>query len=151
MSDPAPCPRVMTRLARARSWIGTPYIHQASLPGVGCDCLGLIRALWRAEFGPEPEGLPAYTPDWSEASGREDLMAAGLRWFLPRPRDAHLPGEVILFRMRDGRVAKHLGLAATKDGQASFIHAYSGEGVVESYLTQAWARRVAARFAFPDL
>ena len=25
-----------------RSWIGTPYRHQASLKGVGCDCLGLL-------------------------------------------------------------------------------------------------------------
>ena len=31
---------------RAR-WIGTPYRHQASLKGVGCDCLGLVRGVWR--------------------------------------------------------------------------------------------------------
>jgi NlpC/P60 family putative phage cell wall peptidase len=143
-------PAAQRRVDLARSWIGTPYVHQASLPGAGCDCLGLIRALWRAEFGPEPQEMPAYTPDWSEASGREDLMAAGLRWFHPMPRDGHRPGEIILFRMREGRVAKHLGLAALRDGQPTFIHAYSGQGVVESYLTQAWARRIAARFAFPD-
>lgn len=34
----------------ARSWLGTPYHHQASLRGVGCDCLGLIRGL----AGPRP-------------------------------------------------------------------------------------------------
>ncbi|MGG2476222.1 peptidase P60, partial [Rhizobium sp. BR5] len=28
-------------LALAQGWIGTPYRHQASLQGVGCDCLGL--------------------------------------------------------------------------------------------------------------
>lgn len=27
----------------ARKWLGTPYHHQASLTGVGCDCIGLIR------------------------------------------------------------------------------------------------------------
>jgi cell wall-associated NlpC family hydrolase len=27
-------------IAAARSWIGTPYCHQASLKGVGCDCSG---------------------------------------------------------------------------------------------------------------
>ena len=31
----------------ARSWIGTPYVHQASVRGVGCDCLGLLRGVWR--------------------------------------------------------------------------------------------------------
>ncbi len=31
----------------ARGWIGTPYIHQASLKDIGCDCLGLLRGVWR--------------------------------------------------------------------------------------------------------
>ena len=35
-------------VAEARAWIGTPYRHQASLKGVGCDCLGLVRGVWRA-------------------------------------------------------------------------------------------------------
>ena len=48
----------LTRTAiveEARAWIGTPYRHQASLKGVGCDCLGLIRGVWRAVMGEEPE------------------------------------------------------------------------------------------------
>ena len=35
----------------ARLRIGTPYRHQASLKGVGCDCLGLVRGVWRAVHG----------------------------------------------------------------------------------------------------
>jgi NlpC/P60 family putative phage cell wall peptidase len=42
-------------LALAGGWIGTPYRHQASLKGVGCDCLGLIRGIWRGVYGHEPE------------------------------------------------------------------------------------------------
>jgi len=38
-------------VAEARRWIGTPYRHQASLIGVGCDCLGLVRGIWRAVVG----------------------------------------------------------------------------------------------------
>ncbi|MFD0934795.1 peptidase P60, partial [Methylobacterium trifolii] len=34
-------------VAQARLWLGTPYRHQASLAGVGCDCLGLLRGVWR--------------------------------------------------------------------------------------------------------
>ncbi|MGR3492459.1 MAG: peptidase P60, partial [Shimia sp.] len=52
--------------AEARRWIGTPYHHRASLRGVGCDCLGLIRGVWRAVVGEEPWELPAYAPDWAE-------------------------------------------------------------------------------------
>ena len=62
-------------VAAARSWIGTPYRHQASLRGVGCDCLGLLRGVWREVVGDEPEAAPAYSRDWAEASGREALLA----------------------------------------------------------------------------
>lgn len=42
----------------ARRWIGTPYHHQASLKGVGCDCLGLVRGVYRELCGAEPEPMP---------------------------------------------------------------------------------------------
>ena len=45
-------------VAEARSWIGTHYRHQQSLKGVGCDCLGLLRGVWRAVYGQEPEPTP---------------------------------------------------------------------------------------------
>ena len=54
-------------IAEARGWIGTPYMHQASLKGIGCDCLGLLRGVWRAIHGTEPEPPPAYAPDWAAA------------------------------------------------------------------------------------
>ena len=56
-------------VAAARSWIGTPYLHQASLKGVGCDCLGLVRGVWREVIGDEPEAPGAYSPAWAEADG----------------------------------------------------------------------------------
>ncbi len=59
---------LMTRddiISETLSWLGTPYRHQASLKGVGCDCLGLVRGVWRALVGPEPEPTPAYSPDWA--------------------------------------------------------------------------------------
>lgn len=45
-------------IAIARSWLGTPYHDQASLRGVGCDCLGLARGVWREIVGPEDFGVP---------------------------------------------------------------------------------------------
>jgi NlpC/P60 family putative phage cell wall peptidase len=131
-------------VAEARGWIGTPYVHQASVRGAGADCLGLLRGVWRAVVGPEPEAMPAYTPDWGEAGGRELLLAAARRWLVPH--EVARPGDVLLFRMADGRVAKHLGICAG----ASFIHAYTGHGVVESPLSGPWARRVVGRFGFPE-
>ncbi|SLN54455.1 NlpC/P60 family protein [Roseisalinus antarcticus] len=135
-------------VAIARSWLGTPYRHQASCRGAGCDCLGLIRGIWRELHGREPERVPAYTPDWSEPQGDEALWKAALRHLDARPSGAPEPGDVLLFRMRDGGVAKHLGLASETGAQPRFIHAYDGHGVVETTLSGPWQRRIVARFAF---
>jgi NlpC/P60 family putative phage cell wall peptidase len=88
--------------------------------------------------------------DWSEPAGEERLWAAAQRHLAGKPRDAAAPGDVLLFRMRDGGVAKHVGVQAEIGAAPSFIHAYSGRGVVESALTPPWARRIAARFSFPE-
>lgn len=134
----------------ARLWIGTPYVHQQSVKGAGCDCLGLLRGVWRDVQGAEPETVPAYTLDWSEPQGDEVLWRAALRHLTPKEADAaQAPGDVILFRMRDGAVAKHVGFQGRIGTSPSFIHAYSAHGVVESPLTRPWARRIVARFEFP--
>ncbi|GAB1479648.1 peptidase [Paracoccaceae bacterium] len=135
-------------VAIAREWLGTPYLHQASCKGAGTDCLGLLRGIWREIMGAEPEPVPAYTADWSEAEGREDLLAAVQLWLLPvtEPR----AGDVLVFRMRAGAVAKHLGIASEVGAAPRFIHAYSGHAVVETALSEPWRRRIAARFRFPE-
>ncbi len=135
--------------AAAREWLGTPYRHQASTHGVGADCLGLLRGVWRALHDTEPETTPPYTPDWSEAEGEERLWRAARRHLLPKPLNAAAEGDVLLFRMREGSVAKHLGVQGHVGACPTFIHAYSGHGVVESPLSRAWARRIVARFQFP--
>lgn len=132
-------------LAEARTWIGTPYRHQASCKGAGTDCLGLIRGIWRALYGREPVAIPPYTPDWSEPSRDEVLMRTATALLTRVERTD--PGDVLLFRMRDKGVAKHLGVLATSE---TFIHAYSGHGVVESSLSAPWRRRIVGTFRFPE-
>lgn len=130
----------------ARQWLDTPYQHQASVRGVGCDCLGLIRGIWRALYGSEPEIAPNYTPNWAEDRGVETLLIAARRWLIPT--DAARPGDVLLFRMQAGSPCKHIGVLSADD---RLIHAYWGRAVVESWLEPFWARRVAHAFSFPDL
>ena len=135
-------------VAEARRWIGTPYRHQASLEGVGCDCLGLVRGVWRALVGPEPEAMPAYAPDWAEAGGGEPLLAAGRRHFMPVPVADFAVGDVLVFRWRDNVAAKHLGIASAPD---RMVHAHDGACVCEVALVPAWRRRLVAVFRFPPL
>ncbi|KAA9009042.1 C40 family peptidase [Histidinibacterium aquaticum] len=131
----------------ARGWLGTPYRHQASVRGAGCDCLGLVRGVWREFLGDEPETPPPYGPHWSETTGDEALWRAALRHLTETTTES--PGDILLFRMREGAVAKHLGIRTETAPVPRFIHAYEGHGVVETPLSAPWARRVVARFAFP--
>ena len=135
-------------VAEARAWIGTPYRHQASLKGVGCDCLGLVRGVWRNCIGDEPEAAPPYAPDWAEAKGQETLAAAALRHLVPVERDDVRPGDVLLFRWRDGYVAKHVAIASS---EGSMIHAHDGAAVCEIALAPWWRRRLAYAFRFPGV
>ncbi|MEM5474763.1 NlpC/P60 family protein [Pacificibacter sp. AS14] len=137
-------------IQQARTWIGTPYIHQASCKGAGTDCLGLLRGVWRELYGTEPELVPAYTPDWSEPQREERLFSAAKRHLLQKPIAEMDEGDVLLFRMRKSGVAKHLGIVGQAGTAPTFIHAYSGHSVVENALTLPWRRRVAACFSFPD-
>ena len=137
-------------VAEARSWIGTPYLHQASVKGAGADCLGLLRGIWRSLYLQEPEPVPPYTDDWAEPDHREVLLLAARRWLLEKPVARQASGDVLLFRMRSGSIAKHLGVQSLAGPEPRFIHAYTGHGVVENALSQPWCRRIAARFAFPE-
>lgn len=134
----------------ARKWIGTPYRHQASTLGAGADCLGLIRGVWREIYGHEPESIPNYSQDWSEPQGEERLWRAALRHLVAKPLNEAASGDVLLFRMRETGVAKHLGFSGVIGKYPTFIHAYSGHGVLESPLSPPWQRRIVARFSFPE-
>lgn len=135
-------------LAETRTWIGTPYQHQASARGAGCDCLGLVRGVWRAFFGNEPEAPPAYTPDWAEREGRETLLLAARLYLCEIPVEAARPGDVLLFRMDARSPVKH---AAILDGDDRIIHAYWGRAVVRSRFAPWWRARCAAAFSFPEV
>lgn len=138
----------MTRaevVAAARRWIGTPCAHGAALRGVGCDCLGLIRGLRADLGGTPPPALPPYPPGWA-LRGADEALAQGLAAWLPAPCAPLAPGQVLLFRLRDGAPAGHLGVLTEAGAAQRFVHAYDRHGVVESPLAAPWARRLAARF-----
>ncbi|WAC59415.1 NlpC/P60 family protein [Brevundimonas sp. SL130] len=137
-------------VASARSWLGTPYRHQASVKGVGADCLGLVRGVWREVVGAEPEAPPAYSADWAETGGRETLLEAAGRWLKPVPVADMQAGDVLVFRMSTGAAAKHCAiLSDSGEPEPRMIHAYWGRAVVESWMGTWWRRRLVAVFRFP--
>ena len=136
-------------LAIARAWAGTPYLHQSSVQGVGCDCLGLARGIWRALHGDEPWEVPPYSRDWGEAGRREVLAEAARAALIEVSLGDAGPGALILFCMAPGVPAKHCGLLGESVIRPTLIHAYDRSGVVEEVFTPAWSRRAAFAFQFP--
>ncbi|MER2266539.1 NlpC/P60 family protein [Methylobacterium oxalidis] len=139
-------------VAAARGWIGTPYRHQASLRGVGCDCLGLVRGVWRDCLGPEPEEAPPYAASWAESApaGTDPLAEAAARHLVPVARCAGYEpraGDVLLFAFRAHLPARHCSIAT---GAGTMIHAHDGAAVTEVALTGWWRRHLAHAFRFPE-
>ncbi len=131
----------------ARSWIGTPYRHQAAVKQAGCDCLGLVRGVYAEFYGREAETPPPYSPDWAEAQKRETMIEAAARHLEPVAFADMAPGDVLIFRLRPGFVAKHAAILASSD---TMIHAVEGAPVCEVSLSNWWRRRLAAVFRFPN-
>lgn len=124
-----------------------PIKDAVSLKGVGCDCLGLVRGVWREVVGPEPFPIPPYSRDWGE-SGPREVLAEGARRMMPEIAPANAPpGALILFRMMPHAIAKHVGILTGPD---TFLHAYERLGVIEEPLTPIWRRRIAFAFLFPQ-
>lgn len=134
-------------IAEAREWIGTPYRHQHSTKGAGCDCLGFVRGVYREVIGPEPETPPNYSPSWGEADRREVLLTAAQRHLVAI--DDPQPGDVLIFRMKRGMIAKHCGIVSSA---THMIHAYQGaDGVAESALVPFWRSKIVGTFRYPGV
>lgn len=132
----------------ARGWLGTPYHHQASERGIGADCLGLVRGVWREIHGRDAETPPPYSRDWAEASGEETLLGAAARHLVRIEPAAARAGDVVVFRLRPGLIAKHTAIMTSPE---TFVHAIEGAPACEVALSPWWRRRIAGAFAFPGV
>lgn len=137
----------MDAVAEARSWLGTPFKHQASLKGVGCDCIGLIRGV----------GTALGLVDYDEKSDKakpflnyrlmpdSKKMRQGLRTFLV-PIDVidAKPGDI--FFMAWTKEPQHVAFISDH----GIIHSYSAIGkVVEHGLDRDWKQRVIDAYRYP--
>ncbi len=135
-------------IAAAKEWRGTPYHHQQSQKGVGCDCLGLVRGVYEAVYQTKINNIPPYSRDWADISQTETLIDAASKYLIPKEKDERRPGDVLIFRFRKWMVAKHAGIMVSP---TTMIHAIEGAVVTEVHLGPWWQRHVAAVFAFPPI
>ncbi len=134
-------------LAAARSWIGTPFVHQGRLKGVGVDCVGLLVGVGRElgmvapDFDVEP--YPRI-PDGVTLLGR-----AGLHLTPAEPGAPLQPGDIVVVRFR--KYPQHFGIVGEHvHGGLSIVHADAlSDRCVETRLMFSPTMLHVATFKFP--
>ena len=142
-------------VAEARTWLHTPFVHQAACKGVGTDCAGLVRGVLHA-LGILPPGYERLLPEQVLAYARRPdgiTMRQVCDQQLQRVA-APAVGGVALIRFGDR--PHHLAFYADHQhgGTISLIHALGPRHparVVEHRLDASWLSRVIGSYTIPGV
>lgn len=136
----------MTRasiVAEARTWIGTPWVHQQRTKGVAVDCAGLVIGVSRSL------GLVPADFDVSGYSRRPDgsLIALCEEHMRRIDQEAMQPGDVLVMSIE--KDPQHMGILGDyRHGGLSLIHAASKVGrVIETRLMFASNQKFRGAYA----
>ncbi|QQR69243.1 MAG: peptidase P60 [Alphaproteobacteria bacterium] len=134
-------------VAEARAWLGTPFHHQASVKGVGCDCIGLIKgvgvALGLVDYDPASPEAQAFA-NYSMLPNSRRMREGLTTWLVSIPVSEATLADILF--MAWGREPQHVALITDK----GIIHSYSGVGkVVEHALDEDWKHRIVAAYRYP--
>ncbi len=128
-------------VAEARTWKGTPFVHQGRLKGRGVDCLGVVAMVGRAL------GLTDYDrTDYGRLPNPRRMRAELKAHLVEIPLAAAKPGDVV--HLSWGSDPMHLGIL-TPEG---ILHAYSlVPAVVEHPVDGAWRAKMRFAYRFPGV
>jgi len=138
----------------ARTWLGTPFIHQGRVKGVGVDCPGIPLCV--------AEELGLKDKNGEPMTGRmyHNYTAQPVGTYVHDMCCKHLV-RVGLSKMKLGDVVSvnmltapcHVAIIGEGKDGLTLIHAYDGgtHKVTEQPLDEKWRRRIAGCFQFPEV
>ncbi len=131
-------------VAQARTWLGTPFHHQARLKGKGCDCLGLIVGVVD-ELGLEDRNgmrLAAYDEVTYSKEPDGAYLIQKLTGLLEEvPIAEARAGDLALFKVREN--PQHLAILSDYEGALGMIHSFApSRRVVEHRLDDEWKSKI---------
>ena len=123
-------------------YLGTSYKHRGD-DKLGCDCLGLVRWVYREELGiilPDP---PAYSEVWN----KEDVATLGAYYSQHGfTKVSGVPKEFDVLRIKDSpEFAAHLGVVTVK---GYFIHALASGVVCHTYLQGTYQPAISSIYRY---
>lgn len=130
-------------LNEAKSWLGTPFHHEAMVKGAGCDCgKFLIGVGSNVGFIPVVT-VPHYPPDFAFHRDREWYVELLQEWCTEISGSPE-PGDIVLFKQ--GRLFSHGAIVVD---WPRMIHAFVPRGVAYADGTQGKFRDRPVRFFRP--
>lgn len=140
-------------VAQARTWLGTPFHHQARLKRVGCDCLGLIIGVVDELGLKDKHGQPLAGYDEITYSKEPDgvYLTQKIAALLDEvSTDQAQAGDLALFVMGDN--PQHLAILTDYENALGMIHCYAqARRVVEHRLDDDWKKRLTKVFRWHQL
>lgn len=135
-------------VAQARTWLGTPFHHQARLLGVGVDCVGLVIGVARTLNLVAPDFDVTAYPRVPDGTSFMHLVNLHMR---PIQRQDMQPGDVVAVRFDSD--PQHLGILGNySHGGLSIIHAASRSSkVIETRLMFNRQMYFVQAFALPGM
>lgn len=131
-------------VVQARTWLGTPFHHQARLKGKGCDCLGLIVGVVDELGLKDADGRPLAGYDEITYSKEPDgqYLTEKLTGLLAEvPITDARAGDLALFKVREN--PQHLAILTDYEGGLGMIHSFApSRRVVEHRLDDDWKSRL---------
>lgn len=131
----------------ARTFIGTPYLHQGRSPGNGLDCIGVPILVCRTlGLLPKTFDFLSYGRD---GSGKLETIVAQYC----NPLDSPRLGALLLFKaVPNQTVAQHAAICSDWDGGLGMIHAYQNIGSVREHeLIRFWLDRLMGVYGLPNI
>jgi NlpC/P60 family putative phage cell wall peptidase len=129
---------------QARTWLGTPFVHQARLKGKGCDCLGLIVGVVDELGLVDESGRLLSSYDEINYSKEPDgkYLIQKLSQILEEVEASQIQvGDLALFKM--GNNPQHLAIISEYQGGLGMIHCYAqARKVVEHRFDENWQKRL---------
>ena len=131
-------------VTQARTWMGTPFHHQARLKGKGCDCLGLIVGVVDELGLKDKNGVALAAYDEVTYSREPDgaYLTEKLTGLLEEvPIAEARAGDRALFKVREN--PQHLAILTDYEGTLGMIHCFAqARRVVEHRLDAEWQSRL---------
>lgn len=125
----------------ARTWLGTPWVHNQCCLGHGVDCIRFVMECY-SHFGAYPGEYDNYDRQ-PRANSLINYLSGLPSTFLVGEKEGIAPGQLLVLKVK--KIPHHVAIATSK---GTMIHADSSsyvKRVVEQDLDR-WEHRIAARF-----